>query len=172
MAKAMKNDHGKHGKEHGQEHGKLATLRETMPMLSMPPWMERIDELVGERFGHLWPMFRMGEELTTFKVPPVDVFEDGDDIVLKAELPGMKREEIRVEVTGDLVTLSGTKEKVEKVERKDYHRMERASGSFSRTVRLPAEVDLEKVSAKFTDGVLEVRAPRLPGARSKKIEVG
>jgi tRNA threonylcarbamoyl adenosine modification protein YjeE len=100
MAKAMKHDHGKEPKE----RGRLAALRESMPAL--PPWMERIDELVGERWSAFWPVLRLGEELA-FKVPPVDLYEDGRDLVLKAELPGLRREDIKVEITGDLVTLSG-----------------------------------------------------------------
>lgn len=166
MTKPMKHDHGKEPKE----RGKLAALRESMPAL--PPWMERIDELVGERWSAFWPVLRLGEELA-FKMPPVDVFEDGHELVVKAELPGMRREDIKVEVTGDLVTLSGKKEKEERVERKDYHRVERSAGAFTRTVRLPVEVALEKVTARFTDGVLEIRAPMLGEGkgRGRKIDV-
>lgn len=166
MPKAMKHDHGKEPKE----RGRLAALRESMPAL--PPWMERIDELVGERWSAFWPVLRLGEELA-FKVPPVDVYEDGRDLVLKAELPGLRREDIKVEITGDLVTLSGKKEKEERIERKDYHRVERAAGAFTRTVRLPVEIAVDRVTAKFTEGVLEIRAPMAGEGKGhgRKIEV-
>jgi HSP20 family protein len=111
--------------------------------------------------------------MAAVKVPPVDVYEEGDTLVVKAELPGMKREEIEVTLTGDLLTLSGKKEKEEKVERKDYHRLERAAGAFTRSFKLPYEVKLDEVKATFKEGVLEIRAPKSAEAkaRSRKIEV-
>jgi HSP20 family protein len=103
----------------------------------------------------------------------MDIFEEGDTIVAKAELPGLAREDLDVRIAGDVLTVSGTKEKEEKVERKDYHRYERSSGTFSRSVLLPAEVEVEKVTARLHDGVLEVRAPKTAAARarSRKVEV-
>jgi HSP20 family protein len=93
--------------------------------------------------------------------------------VVKAELPGMKKEEIEVTLTGELLTLSGKKEKEEKVERKDYHRIERMAGAFTRSLKLPFEVEVEKVTATFREGVLEIRAPKTPEAKAKsrKVEV-
>jgi len=135
----------------------LAALGE--PFAALPRWMERVDEMLMEPWRPFSPMLRFAEELT-IRIPPIDVYEEGADIVVKAELPGMRKEDIEVDVSGDLVTLSGKKEKEEKIERKDYHRLERATGTFTRSVRLPAEVVLEKVTAVFKDGVLEVRAPK------------
>jgi HSP20 family protein len=142
------------------------------PFPALPRWMERMDELFLEPWRPFSPMLRFAEELA-MRVPPVDVFEEGPDVVLKAELPGMRKEDIEVDVTGDLVTLTGKKEKEEKVERKDYHRLERATGAFTRTVRLPAEVVLEKVTATFKDGVLEVRAPKAHAEKvtARKVDV-
>jgi HSP20 family protein len=99
--------------------------------------------------------------------PTVDVYEEGDAIVVKAEIPGMKKEEIHVEVGVDTVTISGEKKKEEKVERKDYYRHERSYGSFARTYTLPAEVTAEKARATFKEGVLEVRVPKSEGAKKK-----
>jgi HSP20 family protein len=163
MAKVMKREH-----EHHEGKGALAPFLAGFP--AMPRWM---DEMLLDRWPPFAPMLRFAEELG-IRAPPVDVYEEGDDIVVKAELPGMKKEEIEVDVTGDLVTLSGKKEKEEKIERKDYHRLERATGSFSRTVRLPAEVVLDKVTAAFKDGVLEVRAPKAHAEKvtARKVEVG
>ncbi|MFT3915547.1 MAG: Hsp20/alpha crystallin family protein [Anaeromyxobacteraceae bacterium] len=140
------------------------------PTSLVPRWM---DDLLLDRWIPFAPMFRLADEMG-MRVPAVDVFAEGGDVVVKAELPGLRREEITVDVTGDLLTLSGKKEKEEKVERKDYHRLERSSGAFTRTVRLPAEVVVEKVIATFRDGVLEVRAPRADPAKAtaRKIEVG
>jgi HSP20 family protein len=132
---------------------------------------EPIDEMLGERWGPWWPMFRWPEEI--LRTPTVDVYEEGDSVVLKAELPGLKKEELEVQVVGDVVTISGKKEKEEKVERKDYFRVERSAGSFHRAVHLPVEIQVEKVTAQLKDGVLEIRAPRAEEAkvRSRKVEV-
>jgi HSP20 family protein len=132
---------------------------------------ERIDDILGERWSPFWPLLRWPEEMG--RVPSVDVYEEGDQIVLKAEVPGMKREEIDVHVAGEVITISGKKEREEKVERKDYCRFERTSGEFKRTVPLPAEIQVEAVTAQLKDGVLEIRAPKTVEAktRSRKIDV-
>jgi HSP20 family protein len=163
MAKIMKRE----PREPEEEGGALSTF--TLPSL-VPRWM---DEMLLERGPPFSPMLRMAEHLGV-RAPPVDVYEEGADIVLKAELPGMKKEDLEVDVTGDLITLSGKKEKEERIERKDYHRLERATGSFTRTLRLPDEVVLEKVVATFKDGVLEVRAPKLHAEKvtARKVQVG
>jgi HSP20 family protein len=117
----------------------------------------------------MWPrlkMHEMGE-----MVPTVDVFEDHDDVVVKAELPGMKKEDIDVKLTDGTLVISGEKKKEEKVEKKDYYRMERSYGSFTRTVNLPAEVQTDKAKAIFKDGILEIRAPLTEEAKRKEKKV-
>ncbi len=153
------------------EHGRLSPLRETIS--EVPRLMDRLDEMITERLTPLWGMLRAPEEMA-FRLPPVDVFEEGGEVVAKAELPGMKREEVEVEVGTDTITISGKKAKEEKVERRNYYRFERASGAFTRTVRLPAPVELEKAHASFKDGVLEVRVPKAPPVRTtaRKVEIG
>jgi HSP20 family protein len=153
------------------EHGTLAPIRERLT--EMPRLMDRLDEMIMERWAPLWGALRAPEEMA-FRLPPVDVFEEGTEIVAKVELPGMKKEEIEVEVGPETVTISGKKAKEEKVERRNYFRFERASGAFTRTVRLPAEVELEKAHAEYKDGVLVVRVPKAVGGKptAKKIDVG
>ena len=92
--------------------------------------------------------------------------EEGGALVMKAELPGMKKEEIEVGIVEDVLTISGKKEKEEKVERKDYLRYERSTGAFTRRVKLPAPVLIDKVTAKYENGVLEIRAPKADPAKS------
>ena len=145
-------------------------VKVTHPAALFPRWMERFEEV----FADMWPpvssLFR--EELA-MRVPRLDVYEEGGSIVVKAELPGMKREEIDVRVSGNALTISGKKEREEKIERKDYRRIERATGEFARTITLPAEVDVEKLTASCKDGLLEIRAPKVEGAepRGRKIVV-
>lgn len=163
MAKVARREH---------EHEREGTIVPIRPTLSLPHWMERIEEMFESRWP-FFPMLRWPEEMAAVKVPPVDVFEEGDTLVVKAEMPGMKREEIEVTLTGDLLTLSGKKEKEEKVERKDYHRLERSAGAFTRSLKLPYEVKLDEVKAAFREGVLEIRAPKSAEAKAKsrRIEV-
>jgi HSP20 family protein len=93
-------------------------------------------------------------------IPAVDVFEEKGEVVVKAELPGMSREDISVKVLDRNIIISGEKRSEEKVERKDYLRLERSHGSFNRTLSLPEGIDTEHARASFNDGVLEVRFPR------------
>jgi HSP20 family protein len=103
--------------------------------------------------------------------PSMDIFTEGDDIVVKGELPGMKKEDINVSLTKDTISISGEKKKEEKVEKKDYYSLERSYGSFKRSFSLPAEVQTEKASAKFKEGVLEIRIPKTEEAKKKEKKV-
>lgn len=116
-------------------------------------------------FGSLLPRLR-GE--TDVVAPAVDIYEEGDDLVLKADLPGLNKEDIEVKVTDEFITISGEKKKEEKVEEKNYYRYERSYGSFSRTFRLPVEVQTDKAKAKFENGVLEIRIPKTEEAKTKE----
>ncbi len=111
-----------------------------------------------------WPGLREAEgELA----PSIDIYEEGDEIVVKAELPGMKKEDIEVNLTEDSITISGEKKKEEKVERKGYHRHERSYGSFARSFSLPSEVRTDDAKGEFKDGVLEIRIPKTEEAKKK-----
>ncbi|GAB4418561.1 MAG: Hsp20/alpha crystallin family protein [Thermodesulfovibrionales bacterium] len=114
-----------------------------------PPWWPRMPEI----------------EVVS---PSVDIFEEGDDIVVKAELPGIKKENIEVKLTDDTITISGEKKKEEKVEKKGYYRLERSYGSFHRSFSLPTEVQTDKARAQFKDGILEVRIPKTEEAKKKE----
>jgi HSP20 family protein len=103
--------------------------------------------------------------------PSMDIFTEGDDVVVKGELPGMKKEDINVSLTKDTISISGEKKKEEKVEKKDYYSLERSYGSFKRSFSLPAEVQTEKASAKFKEGVLEIRIPKTEEAKKKEKKV-
>jgi len=109
----------------------------------------------------------LGERRSGDFVPSVDVFEVDSELVIKAELAGIKRDDIKVELSGNTLTLKGEKRGEEKVEGKDYYRVEQTFGSFCRTLELPEGVNLEKVKASYKDGLLEIRIPR--DAETRKI---
>jgi HSP20 family protein len=103
--------------------------------------------------------------------PLVDIIEDDKEYVIKAELPEMKRDDIKVTVEGGTLTISGER-KIEKEEKgKRYHRVERAYGRFVRSFGVPDDADAQKVNAEFKDGVLKVHLAKSESAKPKQIEV-
>lgn len=105
--------------------------------------------------------------------PNVDVMEGDREIVVSAELPGMDEKDIEVSVQKETLTIKGEKKAEREDKGRDYYRMERSYGSFSRTVPLPAEVDIDKAEAQFRKGVLNVTLPKTSEAlkETKKISV-
>jgi HSP20 family protein len=104
-------------------------------------------------------------------MPAVDVFEKDDKFVVKAELPGMKENDIDVSVVGDTLCLRGEKKTETEVKDEDYYRCERSYGTFYRSIPIPSNVDANKIEASFDDGILEVTLPKSVKAKPKKIAV-
>jgi HSP20 family protein len=138
---------------------------------------ERMEEMFNDLFrrpftGTRWPeLSRMLPELE----PPmsVDVYEEGSHIVVKADLPGISKDDIEITLTDQNLTITGEKKKEEKVEKKDYYRLERSYGSFRRSIALPADLNTDKAKASFKDGVLEIKVPKTEESKRKgrKIKV-
>jgi len=108
--------------------------------------------------------------LPTF-VPAVDVHEDGEALILCAEVPGVKREDIEIELEANVLTLKGERKHESQQEERRYHRVERTHGSFVRQFQLPPNVDGTQIDAQLVDGVLTVKLPKKQVAKSRKIEV-
>lgn len=105
-------------------------------------------------------------------IPAMDLVEDEDHYVLKADLPGVFESDVTVELEDNVLTVSGER-KSEHEERKDgYHRIERASGSFSRALTLPEGVDPDAIRASFDNGVLEVRIPKPEQRKPRRVSIG
>ncbi len=143
--------------------------------LSVFEQMDRLfGDFFGRRFGPWWPGARWPEIRWPAEMeasPSVDIFEDKDEVVVKAEIPGMVKEDVDVNITENTLTISGEKKKEEKVEKKDYYRIERSCGSFSRSFQLPSNVRTEKAKATFKNGVLEIRLPKTEEAKKKEIKI-
>jgi HSP20 family protein len=103
--------------------------------------------------------------------PEVDISEDDHGYLLKADLPEMKKEDVRVTVDHGILSVSGERKSEKEDKKKKFHRIERSFGSFRRTFKLPEDADSTKVTADFHDGVLKVHLPTTPIARSKAIKV-
>jgi len=132
---------------------------------------EMFDEFFRRPFGHsFWPALpRMVEAIEPGV--SVDIYEEGENVIVKSDLPGMTKDDIEVNLTGDTITLSGERKKEEKIEKKNYFRMERSYGSFKRTFALPMEVQTDKATASFKNGVLEVRIPKTEAAKKQEHKI-
>jgi len=129
---------------------------------------DAMDRLLGESFIRPWPRlgtFFGGEALA------VDMYETKDDIVVEAAVPGVKPEEIDVQVSGNVLTLKGERKEEKKEEKASYIYQERSFGSFSRAVTLPTEVDVDKAKAEFEHGVLTLTLPKSETVKPKTIKI-
>jgi HSP20 family protein len=105
-------------------------------------------------------------------MPPVDIYEnENHEVVLKAELPDIKREAVRVTFENNVLTLSGERTLDSEIKRERFQRLERQYGSFCRSITLPATVDASRIRASYKDGVLTVRIPQREEAKPKQIAI-
>ena len=135
--------------------GRLSNLRDEIDRLFEAPLAEWV----------------RSTQLLSGWTPALDVYEDKDNIVVKAELPGMKREEIELSLHDGSLNISGERKGVNKYEGADVYRSERFVGKFQRTVTLPSPVAADKVKAHYNDGILTVTLPKTEEAKPKHIDV-
>ena len=131
-------------------------------------------ELAGMEVDRLNRMFAefYREPFAQGWVPPVDIYESADhEVVLKAELPAMKREDIHLTFENGVLTLKGERKFEEEVARDKYQRVERRYGSFTRSFTLPNTVDASRINATYRDGLLTIRLPQREEAKPKQITV-
>jgi HSP20 family protein len=144
-----------------------------MPIVKVDPFRELT--AMQDRMARLFGDVYLRDEDTGFRgswTPAVDIFEtDGHDLVLRAELPGMTREDIEVTVENNTLVLKGTKKFDSEVKDENYRRIERSYGTFHRSFTLPNTVDAAKVSADYKNGVLTVKLPFREEAKPRTINV-
>lgn len=117
------------------------------------------------------PLFPEFGELLKHTGPKVDVIERDAEVVVRAEVPGIAKDDLEISLTDDTVTLRGKTRHEEKEEKGDYRRMEISRGEFSRCLYLPAGVDAAKASAKFKDGVLELTLPKIRKSQRHTVKI-
>jgi HSP20 family protein len=103
--------------------------------------------------------------------PVVDIEEDKDNILVKAEIPGLKKDEIRVTVRDNMLSISGERKQKQEIKDRVFHRIERSYGKFSRRISLPVAVDADKIKANYKDGILHITLPKPESVKPKQIEV-
>ncbi|HXR29504.1 MAG TPA: Hsp20/alpha crystallin family protein [Solirubrobacteraceae bacterium] len=121
------------------------------------------------RFDRLFEDFAEGRERKW--VPAIDVERDNGNLIVRADVPGMKPEEVKIEVEDDILTVSGEHEERKEEKDKTYLRRERRYGSFSRSLVLPAGVEAKKIKAKTHDGVVEVTIPLPKEAKKESVKI-
>jgi len=173
MAKESKEESKQTESKQKQEVQKVQPARTLSPF-------EEMDRLFEGYFPRSWmhPFHwerpSWGELAAPFegKMPRVDIVDHDDELVVKAELPGVDKKDLDISVTENSVTIKGSTSHEEKEEKGDYYRCEISSGAYSRTLTLPSEVEADKAKAKFKDGVLELTLPKLKKAKRHTIKVG
>jgi HSP20 family protein len=146
----------------------MTLVRWNDPISSLTQLQDRINRVFSDSYG------RSDEGLMTSGtwVPPVDIYQnDEKEVVLKAELPDMTKEDIDVTVDNGMLTIKGEKKFSQEVKEENLHRIERRYGSFSRAFSLPQTVDTTKVGADYKNGVLTVRLPIREEAKPKQVKV-
>ncbi len=147
-----------------------AKAREIAPIDPFTTMRQRMNRMIEEAFG---PLALPGDESVSLAgwTPSCDIFETDNDIVVKAELPGVKKEDVKVSVDRNLLEVTGERKFSEETKRENYHRIESSYGQFSRSFTLPTAVDANKINAEFKDGILRVTLPKREDAKPKQIEV-
>ncbi len=153
-----------------RKDGSLMKNSHSVPRnLPINEWANEVEQIF-DRF--------LGKPLTNASVfgkegfnPSLDISESEKEYLVHVDLPGVKSEDVKLEIHDDRLTISGKRELVHKEEGKNFHRVERSSGEFFRSVLLPNTVDHDKIVADFKDGVLEVRLPKVMKTQPKKITI-
>ena len=159
-------------------------VKETKPAVrqrtEMEPWrFPNIERMFEDWFDDFWSrpyprLWRQGFarlQPISLEAPAVDVYEQKDDLIVKAEIPGLTKDEIDISLDGSTLTIKGEKKKEEEVKEDDYYRCERSYGAFARSIDLPVAVQTDKVNASFKNGVLEIRLPKTEEAKKSVVKV-
>ena len=153
-------------------------VRKVEPTRTLTPF-EEIDQYFESLFPRGWLRpFRwewptLNEAAVPFggKLPKVDVIDREKEVLVRAEVPGVEKDKLDISVTETSVTIKGTSHHEEKEEKGEYYRCETTHGEFARTVALPAEVDSEHTKAKYKDGVLEIKLPKVKKAHRHAVNI-
>jgi len=137
------------------------------PLREIIPINGEMEDLFDRFFGNITSM----EPAKKGWVPTVDIAETNDAIVVNAEIPGIEPENIGISLSGDILTIEGEKKQKNEEKEEKYYRMERNYGNFSRSVRIPVEIQSEKINAKYKNGTLKITLPKKEEAKPREIKV-
>ena len=143
------------------------TLVRWSPFRNLVSIQDEMNRMFNSHFGKLPEQ----EDQSTLWYPLVDISESADEITVTAEVPGMKKEDIKISIQDNILTMQGEKHKDDVENDKSYHRLERMFGSFERSFSLSTSVQRDKVKAKYKDGILTISLPKSEDAKPKEIDV-
>jgi HSP20 family protein len=141
------------------------------PFRALQRMAEEMDHLLDDFGGRGWTAPRPGDAPVQVWAPDVEVFQKDNELTIKADLPGLKKDEVSVNVTDEAVTIQGERKRDHEEERDGFYRTERSYGSFQRVIPLPDGVMCDQAKATFHDGVLEIRMPAAPKSRGRRLEI-
>lgn len=140
------------------------------PVRELNTLQQEINRLFGSFFDQPATVPANGGSLRRW-IPAMDLVETDDAYVLRADLPGLSSEDVKIEFEENVLTISGERRTEDDKRADGYYRIERASGAFARSLTLPRGVDAERIEAKFTDGVLEIRIPRPEQSKPRRVTI-
>jgi len=140
------------------------------PFRDLSILQERMNRVFEDAAGRGWK----GEEPspTTSWSPAVDIYETDNQIMVQAELPGIEKKDIALQLENNVLTLKGERRFEKETKQENYHRIERSYGGFSRAFTIPTIVDEEKIRADYKDGILKIELPKKEQVKSKQIKIG
>lgn len=138
------------------------------PFRELDAMARRFEDIFDRPFLPVWRRLPAEEREWT---PAIEVFEKEDEFVVRAELPGMKEEDVDISVSDDTLTIRGEKKSENEVKEENYHYCERSYGSFLRSIALPSNIDGKSIEASYDSGVLEISLPKAAEVKPKKIAV-
>lgn len=136
----------------------------------VPSVFSEMDDML-QKMWYDFPFHNLGEDADVSWSPRLDVSETDTTLEIVADLPGMEKKDIKVSLDADLLTIKGEKKEVKEKKDKHYHTIERRSGSFYRALRLPVEVESDKIEANFKDGVLTLTLPKSKESAKKVAQI-
>ena len=165
----------------GQRTGRRELARVYHPFAMLDRFADEVERVFDDfGFGRSWLTPRRGQSWsnalrragTAMWTPAIEVYQRNNELVVRADLPGMKKEDVNVEITDNEITISGERRQEQETEREGIYRSERTYGSFSRTIPLPEGAMTDQAKATFRDGVLEINVPAPPpSTRGRKLEI-
>ncbi|MGC9188634.1 MAG: Hsp20/alpha crystallin family protein [Sulfurihydrogenibium sp.] len=146
--------------------------RRLIPAIAISPLRElaRIENEISRIFKELVPQQEVATEVVAW-TPRVDVYEKDNNLVIEAEIPGAKKEDIEVKVKDNAVVIRGEVKREEEKKEENYYRSERFYGKFERVIPLPTDVKIEEAKAEYQDGVLKLTIPKATAEKEVKIEI-
>lgn len=149
----------------------MKSLARWQPFQEFTSLQRQMNRLFDNFFGRT-PLMPFEENLSGWEFgPPVDIYEDDQELTFKVEVPGIDEKDVKVEIENSVLTVRGERKLAKDIKEENFRRMERHYGAFSRSFTLPNTVDPEKIEANYTHGVLTIQMPKLAGARPKQIKV-